>query len=232
MYISSFALPSLARSFFAGGSSGGSGSSSSGSGGGRIIAVGSMAGKQGLPRVAPYAASKHAVFGYFDSLRQVVVFRIGVTISRARMPQCISFFFFFFFFLFFHSMPLCAAAVVPPLYLVPASYLFHILFPSFWTSLFFSSLKKIKKIYIKIKDLAASVGKPESESLRAITITTGVLGSFGTDTARATTKVGHVLIWVWREERGGGEGRKGGRYIERRQWPIWALISIYHPNQH
>jgi len=35
--------------------------------------VGSAAGRQGLPRVAPYAASKHAVFGYFDSLRQDLV---------------------------------------------------------------------------------------------------------------------------------------------------------------
>ena len=52
MYISSYALPALAES------------------GGRIIAVGSAAGRQGLPRVAPYSASKHAVFGYFDSLRQ------------------------------------------------------------------------------------------------------------------------------------------------------------------
>ena len=38
-------------------------------GGGRILAVGSFAGTQGLPRVAPYSASKHAVFGYFNSLR-------------------------------------------------------------------------------------------------------------------------------------------------------------------
>ena len=31
--------------------------------------VGSMAGIVGLPKVAPYSASKHAIFGYFDSLR-------------------------------------------------------------------------------------------------------------------------------------------------------------------
>lgn len=28
-----------------------------------------MAGIVGLPKVAPYSASKHAIFGYFDSLR-------------------------------------------------------------------------------------------------------------------------------------------------------------------
>mmetsp|Transcript_8106 Transcript_8106/g.20223 ORF Transcript_8106/g.20223 Transcript_8106/m.20223 type:complete len:325 (-) Transcript_8106:49-1023(-) len=50
--ISSYALPALAASS------------------GRIVVVGSAAGKVGLPRVAPYAATKHAVFGYFDSLRQ------------------------------------------------------------------------------------------------------------------------------------------------------------------
>ena len=55
VYISSYALPALAAT------------------GGRIIAVGSAAGRQGLPRVAPYSASKHAVFGYFDSLRQDLV---------------------------------------------------------------------------------------------------------------------------------------------------------------
>ena len=53
IYISSYALPALSKS-----------------GSGRIIAVGSAAGRQGLPRVAPYSATKHAVFGYFDSLRQ------------------------------------------------------------------------------------------------------------------------------------------------------------------
>lgn len=52
IYLSSYALHQLAETS------------------GRIVVVGSAAGKQGLPRVAPYAASKHAVFGYFDSLRQ------------------------------------------------------------------------------------------------------------------------------------------------------------------
>jgi short-subunit dehydrogenase len=56
IYISSFALPALSKS-----------------GSGRIIAVGSAAGRQGLPRVAPYSSTKHAVFGYFDSLRQDLI---------------------------------------------------------------------------------------------------------------------------------------------------------------
>jgi short-subunit dehydrogenase involved in D-alanine esterification of teichoic acids len=56
IYISSYALPELAES-----------------GSGRIIAVGSMAGRQGLARVAPYASTKHAMFGYFDSLRQDIL---------------------------------------------------------------------------------------------------------------------------------------------------------------
>lgn len=67
-YISSYALPSLAKSA------------------GRIIAVGSAAGRQGLPRVAPYSASKHAMFGYFDSLRQDLIaspdeFLRGITVT-------------------------------------------------------------------------------------------------------------------------------------------------------
>lgn len=55
IYLSSYALPSLAAS------------------GGRIIAVGSLAGKVGLQRIAPYSATKHAVFGYFNSLRQDLI---------------------------------------------------------------------------------------------------------------------------------------------------------------
>lgn len=55
IYLSSYAMPSLASSS------------------GRIIAVGSMAGKAGMPRVAPYAGTKHSVFGYFDSLRQDLI---------------------------------------------------------------------------------------------------------------------------------------------------------------
>ena len=36
---------------------------------GRIIVVSSGAGEQGLPKVAPYSATKHALHGFFDSLR-------------------------------------------------------------------------------------------------------------------------------------------------------------------
>jgi len=36
---------------------------------GRIVAVASVAGLTGVPERAPYAASKHAMFGFFDSLR-------------------------------------------------------------------------------------------------------------------------------------------------------------------
>jgi short-subunit dehydrogenase len=36
---------------------------------GRLVVVSSAAGKLGLPRVAPYAATKHALHGFFDSLR-------------------------------------------------------------------------------------------------------------------------------------------------------------------
>jgi len=55
MYLSSYALPDLAASQ------------------GRVIVVGSGTGRIGFPRVAPYSATKHAVFGYFDSLRQDLV---------------------------------------------------------------------------------------------------------------------------------------------------------------
>lgn len=40
-----------------------------------IVVVSSAAGKVGLPRVAPYAASKHALHGFFDSLRHDLVHR-------------------------------------------------------------------------------------------------------------------------------------------------------------
>lgn len=36
----------------------------------QILVVGSLAGKLGLPRVAPYSATKFAAIGYFESLRQ------------------------------------------------------------------------------------------------------------------------------------------------------------------
>ena len=70
IYLSAYALPELAKS------------------GGRIIAVGSAAGKQGLPRVAPYAASKHAIFGYFDSLRQDLVASPDPALARISVSGC------------------------------------------------------------------------------------------------------------------------------------------------
>jgi short-subunit dehydrogenase len=36
---------------------------------GRIVAISSLAGKAGVPKRAGYAASKHAMVGFFDSLR-------------------------------------------------------------------------------------------------------------------------------------------------------------------
>lgn len=38
-------------------------------GGGRLMVVSSVAGKMGLPKVSPYSATKHALHGFFDSLR-------------------------------------------------------------------------------------------------------------------------------------------------------------------
>lgn len=51
---------------------------------GSIIVVSSATGKVGAPYVAPYSASKHALHGFFDSLRQDLVLagkRISITIS-------------------------------------------------------------------------------------------------------------------------------------------------------
>lgn len=53
IYLTSFALPHLADSRS-----------------GQIIAVSSLAGKLGMVRNAAYSSTKHAIFGYFDSLRQ------------------------------------------------------------------------------------------------------------------------------------------------------------------
>jgi NAD(P)-dependent dehydrogenase (short-subunit alcohol dehydrogenase family) len=92
VYLSSYALPHLALPSSGLGPKNDNRHKESGGGGGgggprgRIVAVGSAAGKQGLPRVAPYAMTKHAVFGYFDSLRQDLVAspdpglaRVGIT---------------------------------------------------------------------------------------------------------------------------------------------------------
>ena len=40
---------------------------------GTIVAVSSMAGKMGLPAVAVYSGSKHALHGFFDSLRHDLI---------------------------------------------------------------------------------------------------------------------------------------------------------------
>ena len=47
---------------------------------GRIVAVSSMAGLTGIPTRTAYAASKHAMFGFFDSLR-IELNGTGVTIT-------------------------------------------------------------------------------------------------------------------------------------------------------
>ena len=51
IYLATMAMPALEKS------------------GGRLVVVGSGAGLMGLPKVAPYSASKHAIVGFFDSLR-------------------------------------------------------------------------------------------------------------------------------------------------------------------
>jgi short-subunit dehydrogenase len=49
---------------------------------GRIIAVSSLAGKTGIPSRTGYAASKHALVGFFDSLRiEVAQYGISVTMT-------------------------------------------------------------------------------------------------------------------------------------------------------
>jgi short-subunit dehydrogenase len=47
---------------------------------GRIVAVASLAGMTGVPTRSGYAASKHAVFGFFDSLR-IELAGTGVTVT-------------------------------------------------------------------------------------------------------------------------------------------------------
>jgi NAD(P)-dependent dehydrogenase (short-subunit alcohol dehydrogenase family) len=49
---------------------------------GRIVAVSSLAGKTGVPARSGYAASKHALVGFFDSLR-IEVAPAGVTVTLA-----------------------------------------------------------------------------------------------------------------------------------------------------
>jgi short-subunit dehydrogenase len=47
---------------------------------GRIVAVSSLAGKNGIPTRSGYAASKHAMAGFFDSLR-IELKETGVTVT-------------------------------------------------------------------------------------------------------------------------------------------------------
>ncbi len=48
---------------------------------GRIVGISSLAGKTGVPMMSGYAASKHAMVGFFDSLRiEVAEYGISVTI--------------------------------------------------------------------------------------------------------------------------------------------------------
>ena len=49
---------------------------------GRIVAVSSLAGKTGVPTRTAYAASKHAMAGFFDSLR-IELAPLGVTVTVA-----------------------------------------------------------------------------------------------------------------------------------------------------
>jgi len=49
---------------------------------GRIVAVSSIAGITGIPTRTAYAASKHAMFGFFDSLR-IELLDSGVTVTMA-----------------------------------------------------------------------------------------------------------------------------------------------------
>jgi short-subunit dehydrogenase len=47
---------------------------------GRIVAVSSLAGKNGIPTRSGYAASKHAMVGFFDSLR-IELAETGVSVT-------------------------------------------------------------------------------------------------------------------------------------------------------
>jgi short-subunit dehydrogenase len=49
---------------------------------GRLVAVSSLAGKSGVPTRSGYAASKHAMVGFFDTLRiELAPYGISVTIA-------------------------------------------------------------------------------------------------------------------------------------------------------
>jgi len=66
IYLSTLAMPALKESS------------------GRLVVVSSGAGKMGLPKVAPYSASKHALHGFFDSLRiEIDYHAIPVSLTMA-----------------------------------------------------------------------------------------------------------------------------------------------------
>ena len=49
--------------------------------GGHFVVVSSMAGKMGVPLLSSYAASKHALHGYFDALRAEVCKLHNIAVS-------------------------------------------------------------------------------------------------------------------------------------------------------
>lgn len=53
--------------------------------GGSVAVVSSLAGRMGLPKVAPYAASKHALHGFFESLR----LELAHNNSRVSLSLCV-----------------------------------------------------------------------------------------------------------------------------------------------
>jgi short-subunit dehydrogenase len=53
-------------------------------GSGRFVVTSSICGKVGVPKLSAYAASKHALHGFYDSLRvECAEYRIGITIITA-----------------------------------------------------------------------------------------------------------------------------------------------------
>jgi len=56
---------------------------------GRIVAVSSVAGLNGVPTRTAYSASKHAMFGFFDSLR-IELMGTGVTVTMIAPDYVLS----------------------------------------------------------------------------------------------------------------------------------------------
>ena len=60
---------------------------------GRVVVVSSVQGFFGLPQRAAYAASKHALHGYFDALRaELAVSGVSVTVCAGINQRARSFF--------------------------------------------------------------------------------------------------------------------------------------------